>query len=249
MNSMSKSPDLTMRLQKYLAHRGIASRRQIEAWIEEGSVRVNGQLAILGMKVDPEKDHVVVNGRRIKPGARLKEPITFIMYKPKGYLCTNKDPFHSDTVFQLLPPKYRKEKLICAGRLDKDSEGMVVLTNDGELAQRIMHPSHGVVKRYDVTLETLFDPNDLAALRAGVIDEGEMLRPDKVVPARPGPTRSFEVHLSEGKKREIRRLFQAFGHNVRKLKRFQMGKLSLKGMAIGSCLRLKDSADIERLFA
>ncbi len=237
-----------MRLQKYLAHRGVASRREIEAWIAEGEVIVNGKEATLGMKVDPDKDHVVVQGKRIKPGGLLRQSITFMVYKPRGFLCSHRDPHHSKTIFELLPPAFRKEKFICAGRLDKDSEGLVILTTDGALAQRVMHPSHGVIKRYDVTLEVLFDPSRLADIRRGVWDDGEHLIPEKVIPSRAGPTRRLEVHLAQGRKREIRRLFAVFGCPVRKLKRFQMGKMALKNIAVGTAWRLADE-DIAKLFA
>lgn len=237
----------TMRLQKYLAHRGIASRRAVEALIEAGEVKVNGQIATLGTKVNPQKDHVVMQGKRIKPGGPMLETATFMVHKPKGYLCSHKDPHLRNKVFELLPPTYRKKKFICAGRLDKDSEGLAILTNDGELAQKLMHPSFGVIKRYDVTLETPFDPEKLPELRAGIWDNQEHLVPTKVIPARLGPTRRFEIHLSEGKKREIRRLFAAFSYTVRKLKRIQIGQLKLGMMPIGACKKLSES-DIALLF-
>ncbi len=248
LKSSDHTPESPMRLQKYLAHRGVASRREVEEWIKAGSIRVNGQIATLGMKVDPLKDHVIVQGRRIKPGGAMRSSNTFLVHKPKGFLCSNKDPHSNKTIFQLLPPAFRKEKFICAGRLDKESEGLVILTNDGHLAQRIMHPSYGVIKRYEVTLEELFEPERLGALRNGVWDEGEELVPDKVIPLRPGPTRRFEIHLSQGRKREIRRLFAAFGCSVRKLKRIQIGKLALRGLPIGGVLRLSEE-ELAKIFA
>jgi len=236
---------LPMRLQKYLAHRGIASRREIEAWIEQGAVIVNGQVATLGMKVDPMRDHVIVNGKKVKPGKPLKQPLTFVVHKPKGFLCSHKDPHHTQTVFQLVAPAYRKEKLICAGRLDKDSEGLVVLTTDGQLAQYIMHPSHEVVKRYEVKLDRLLDPQDLSGLRQGVWDEGDFLKPFKVIPDKSGPTRHLEIHLNEGKKREIRRLLKAFGYEIERLKRVQIGRYKME-IPVGASCQLRP-ADIEKL--
>lgn len=247
MPNKDTEPVEPMRLQKYLAHRGVASRRAIEALIESQEVTVNGQIASLGMKIDPTKDHVIVQGKRIKPGGLLKELTTFMVHKPQGYVCSHKDPHLRNKVFELLPPSYRKKKFICAGRLDKDSEGLAILTTDGELAQKLMHPSFGVIKKYDVTLETPFDPEKLAELRAGIWDEGEHLAPTKVIPMRTGPTRRFEIHLSEGKKREIRRLFAAFKYTVRKLKRVQIGQLKLGPMPVGGCKKLSE-ADIALLF-
>jgi 23S rRNA pseudouridine2605 synthase len=227
-SSQPTPPDAPlMRIQKYLAHRGIASRRQVEDWIQEGSLKINGKLATLGAKVDPEKDHVIADGRHIKPGAFLPQHVTFMLYKPKGYICSHKDPLHTQTVYKLLPAPYRKRKFICAGRLDKDSEGLVILTTDGALAQFIMHPSNEVLKRYKVVLDIPLQPQQVETLRKGVWDEDEFLLPKKIIPSRTGLTQKFEVHLNEGRKREIRRLFQAEGANVQKLKRIQIGKVKL----------------------
>lgn len=232
MNAMNKdfnekASETTMRLQKYLAHRGVASRREVEEWIQDGLVKVNGQLAVLGTKVDPQKDHVIANGKHVKPGKVLVEHVTFILYKPRGYLCTHSDPFHKQTIFRLLPGAYKKRKFICAGRLDKDSEGLVVLTTDGALAQHIMHPSNEIIKRYQIVLDMPLSPEHVAELRKGVWDDGEFLMPTKIIPSRMGPTHRFEVHLNEGRKREIRRLFYAAGATVERLKRIQIGRLKL----------------------
>lgn len=222
-----KAGEETMRIQKYLAHRGIASRREVESWIEDGLVKVNGQMAVPGMKVDPLKDHVIANGKHVKPAPLVIEHVTFILYKPKGYLCTHSDPFHKQTVFSLLPKPYRKRKFICAGRLDKDSEGLVLLTTDGALAQHIMHPSNNILKRYQVVLDMPLEADQVAELSKGVWDEEEFLMPTKIIPSRPGPTHRFEVHLNEGRKREIRRLFKAVGTTVVRLKRIQIGRVKL----------------------
>lgn len=225
----------------------MCSRREAEEWIREGRVKVNAIVAELGTKVDPDKDQVTVKNKKVPQVAKSK--ITLLMNKPKGALCTNHDPNAVLTVFTMLPKEYRRERLFCAGRLDKDSEGMLILTNDGELGNRITHPAGGVVKRYRVKLQKNFDPAIIPKLTKGVIDEGEHIYARKIIPATDGTEAAtrVEVHLDQGRKREIRRLFAAFGYYVKKLKRYQMGKLKMKGMAPGS-VRPLSKDEIESLF-
>tara|TARA_B100000965_G_scaffold404921_1_gene437149 strand:+ start:4611 stop:5354 length:744 start_codon:yes stop_codon:yes gene_type:complete len=227
----------SMRLQKFLAHSGLCSRRDAESLIEAGEVRVNGRSAPLGTKVDPSKDHVSVNGKRIRPlDENKKRPsLVLALNKPRGVLCSHSDPYHTHTIFDLLPRKYQKEKLICAGRLDKESEGLIILTNDGDLSHRITHPSFGMVKRYQVILNKEFNKDDIPQLLKGVIYEKEHLFANKVLPATSGPdaAKRLEVHLKQGRKREIRRLFEALGYRVHRLKRTQIGRFKLKHIARG----------------
>lgn len=236
-----------VRLQKFLADRGMCSRREAEAWIREGRVKVNAHMAELGQKVDPDVDQVVVKNKKIPPAPKTK--LTLLMNKPKGALCTNHDPNAVLTVFTLLPKEYRRERLFCAGRLDKDSEGMLVLTNDGALGNRITHPGGGVIKRYRIKVQKPFDPAVIPKMLQGVMDEGEHLYASKIIPATTGPDAELrlEVHLQQGRKREIRRLMEAFGYHVKKLKRVQMGRLKMKGMSPGAVKPLSD-AEIELLF-
>jgi 23S rRNA pseudouridine2605 synthase len=223
------------RLQKYLADRGICSRRAAESWITDGQIRVNGHLAELGQRVNPTVDVITVRGRPIPPDASPR--VTLVMNKPRGYVCTNSDPAHpaSDTVFALLPRQYQKLRLFCAGRLDKDSEGLLLLTNDGALAQQLTHPSGGIVKRYQVTVHRQFDPVIIPRLLHGVVSEGEHLRALKVIPAKHGPsaTERIEIHLNQGHKREIRRLLETFGYYVKRLRRIQYGGLILRRLGPG----------------
>ncbi|QYY36286.1 pseudouridine synthase [Ruficoccus sp. ZRK36] len=236
-----------VRVQKFLADRGMCSRREAEEWIRNGRVKVNGVTAELGCKVDPEVDQISVKNKKIPQAPKRK--ITLVMNKPKGTLCTNHDPNAVLTVFSILPKDYRFDRLFCAGRLDKDSEGMLILTNDGDLANRITHPSGGVVKRYRVKLQKPFDPAIIPKLLKGVIDEGEHLFARKIIPATVGAEADHrvEVHLDQGRKREIRRLFEAFGYHVKKLKRFQMGQLKMKGLGPGAVKPLTEK-EIESLF-
>src|SRR5436190_4609963 len=139
-----------IRLQKYLADAGVCSRRAAEALIAQGEVWINGTAATLGQKITPGVDKVTVSGKSIRPTAQPL--ITVAVHKPRGLVCSNDDPHHAATVFELLPREFSKFRFFCAGRLDLDSEGLVILTTDGDLANRLMHPSNVVVKRYHVTL-------------------------------------------------------------------------------------------------
>lgn len=236
------------RIQKIIANAGVCSRREAERLIEDGKVRVNGKIAELGWKATTQ-DAIFVNNKplRGKPEASL----TLLMNKPKGVLCTNSDPHGGRTVFELLPPDLQRQRLFCAGRLDKDSEGLLVLTNDGDLAHRITHPSTQVVKRYRVVLHRDFNKADIPKLLNGTEYEGDFLKAEKVIPAPvagEGHLRRLEVHLHHGKKREVRRLFEANRYFVKKLVRVQIGRCVLKNIPKGG-FKILGKKDIERLFS
>ncbi|MEC8614602.1 MAG: pseudouridine synthase [Verrucomicrobiota bacterium] len=236
------------RIQKLIANAGICSRREAERIIVDGNVRVNGKVAQLGNKATLE-DAIFVNN---KPILRKEErSITLIMNKPKGVLCTNSDPHADRTVFDLLPPDLQRQRLFCAGRLDKDSEGLLVITNDGDLAHRLTHPSNQVIKRYRVVLHRDFNKADTQKLLKGTEYEGDFLKAEKVIPAPQageGYQRRLEVHLHHGKKREVRRLFEANRYFVKKLVRHQIGSIVLKNIPRGG-IKILGKKDIERLFA
>ena len=236
-----------IRLQKYIADHGLCSRREAEDFIRAGLVVVNGKTAVIGQKVTAGKDHVAVNGKKIHP--QPVGQIVLAMNKPRGVICSNRDPHHSKTIFDLLPEKYAKYRLFCVGRLDKDSEGLILLTNDGELSNRVSHPRNRIVKRYRVTLNKAFDTSKIPLLLKGVRKEGEHLYAKKIVMAARGPDadRRLEVHLEQGRKREIRRLFEAFGFYVKRLQRFQIGQLVLKRLPTGTVVELQ-AEDLEALF-
>ena len=235
------------RIQKLIANSGICSRREAERIIVDGNVRVNGKIAQLGDKATLEDAIFVKN----KPIIRKEErSITLIMNKPKGTICTNSDPHADRTVFDLLPPDLQRQRLFCAGRLDKDSEGLLVITNDGDLAHRLTHPSNQVVKRYRVVLQRDFNKADIPKLLTGTEYEGDFLKPEKVIPAPQvgeGYQRRLEVHLHHGKKREVRRLFEANRYFVKKLVRHQIGSIILKNIPRGG-IKILGKKDIERLF-
>lgn len=236
------------RIQKIIAGSGLCSRREAERIIEEGNVRVNGKIAQLGDKATPDAAIFVNNKPILKKEVRS---VTLIMNKPKGVLCTNADPHAERTVFELLPPDLQRQRLFCAGRLDKDSEGLLVITNDGDLAHRLTHPSTEVVKRYRVVLHRDFNKEDIPKLLAGTESEGDFLKAEKVILAPAvgdGHLRRLEVHLHHGKKREVRRLFEANRYFVKKLVRVQIGGIILKNIPRGG-IKILGKKDIERLFA
>src|SRR5688572_33462923 len=158
-----------IRIQKFIADAGLCSRRAAEALIYQGEVWVNGKTATLGQKITPAVDKVTVSGKTVRTTAQPK--ITVAVHKPRGLVCSNDDPHHAATVFELLPREFAKFRFFCAGRLDLDSEGLVILTTDGDLANRLMHPSQLVTKRYHVVLKHAFPSTRLPQLVRGVIIE------------------------------------------------------------------------------
>lgn len=224
-----------MRLQKFLARAGVASRRKAEALIVAGRVRVNGEpVTTLGTSVDPGRDTVEVDGRRVT----LAEPVWIALHKPRGYVTARHDPRGRPTVYDLLPPGMRT--LFHVGRLDYDSEGLLLLTNEGDVAHRLLHPRFGAERVYDVVVEGEVGDDALAALRSGVpLEDG----PARVHAARrlraPSPGASaVRVTMREGRKREVRRLFEAVGFPVRRLVRRRYGPVSLGRLRPGEWRRL-----------
>ncbi|EMJ93674.1 pseudouridine synthase [Leptospira alstonii] len=214
-----------IRLNRFLADCGLGSRRKTEELILKGQITINGKkVEALGTKVKPGTDVVSYLGKVVKP---IEEPKKIlILNKPAGYLCSHGDRFHEKTIFSLLPPAYQNYKI--AGRLDLDSRGLVLLTNDGELAQRISHPSNGSEKEYLVTLK--YDPGEKGiqvAFQKGILDAGEILRA-KMVKLVPGKNCVYRVILAEGKKRQIRRMFHSSGASVVDLQRIRIGSIQLE---------------------
>jgi 23S rRNA pseudouridine2605 synthase len=211
--------------------------------IAQGEVWVNGAVATLGQKVAPGIDKVTVSGKTVRTTAQPR--ITVAVNKPRGLVCSNDDPHHAATVFELLPREFSKFRFFCAGRLDLDSEGLVVLTTDGDLAHRLMHPSNVVVKRYHVVLKNAFPAARLPQLIRGVAIEGERLKVERAALINPGAAHAstdLDVHMHHGKKREIRQLFTTLGFDVKRLRRYQIGALQLKGIPLraGKVLSTKD---------
>ena len=228
-----------VRIQKYLADAGICSRRAAEALVAQGEVWVNGVPATAGQKVTPGVDRVTTGGKAVRVTAQPR--ITLAMHKPRGLVCSNDDPHNPETIFTVLPREFAKFRFFCAGRLDKDSEGLVILTTDGDLAHRLMHPSNVVVKRYYVILEKPFPARRLPLLVKGVVVEGERLKVERAALINPGPAKDstdLDVHMHHGKKREIRLLFTRLGHDVKRLRRYQIGGFRLKGIPLRAMKKL-----------
>ena len=238
-----------MRIQKYISQCGVCSRREAERKILEGDVEVNGVPAEIGQDVNPEADKVSVDGALVR--GIVEDKVVLAMNKPKGYICSNGDPFKAQTVFDLLPEPFASMKLFCCGRLDKNSHGLLLLTNDGDLANKITHPSSGVVKRYHVLLNRDLDAKIIPVLLRGVLCDGEKLKASKIIPDSSNLSdspRRVEVWLNQGRKREIRRMFEAMGYFVKELKRYQIGGLVLKRIPEGA-VKILGKADIEKIFS
>ncbi len=207
------------RVQKFLSAAGIASRRKAEEFIKSGQVIINGHKAKLGDKVDSEKDVVKVYGKIVKPA---QEKIYIALNKPKGYVVSKSDPAHRPTVFGLLADDIRG-KVWNIGRLDFDTEGLLILTNDGELTQALAHPSNEHEKEYEITAQEAATESQLEKLRSGVEIATGTTYPAQVK-LRDGKIR---ITIHEGKKRQIRRMLSAVGLTVTNLKRIRINKLAL----------------------
>jgi pseudouridine synthase len=224
------------RLQKLLAEAGLASRRAAEDWIRAGRVSVNGVVATLGESADPEQDDVRVDGRPL--AAERKS--YWLLHKPQNVLTTTADPWAQEsgrrTVLDLLPAAARRTRLYPVGRLDLDSEGLLLLTNDGALAQALLHPSHGCEREYRVEAWGELSEEAVRRLARGVeLDDGPTLpcRARIVGFDRARGTTRLVLTLREGRKRQIRRALLALGHPVRRLVRVRMGSLRLGDLPSG----------------
>jgi 23S rRNA pseudouridine2605 synthase len=213
------------RLQKIIAAAGIASRRKAEELIAEGQVTVNGKVVSeLGTKADPETDHIKVNGRLINQRLREKEKIYLLLNKPVGWLSSTDDPQQRPLVVDLVG-KYR-DKVHPVGRLDFNSEGLLLLTNDGAFHHLIAHASSKVLKRYHVKVKGQPDEQKLEKLRRGITLDGHRTQPAQIRLLEHSDTNAwFEVILSEGRNQQIRKMFDAVGHSVLKLRRTAIGFL------------------------
>ena len=220
---------MTVRLQKFLSEAGVASRREGERLILAGRVTVDGQVVrLLGTKVDRAKNEVALDGRPLKPLAKRFVALN----KPPKILCTRRDTHERRTVFDLLPADWGH--LYTIGRLDADSEGLILLTNDGEFCQKVAHPSHGLLKTYRVTLAKRLGPETLEQLTIGLRDKGEFLKARCVRLLSTNNTRSeAELVLAEGRNREVRRMFKALGFRVLRLQRVAVGPVKLGELPSG----------------
>ena len=218
-----------MRLNKFLSGSGVASRRKCDELIKEGKIFVNGkQVSELGVQVNPKKDTVVFEGKKIE----LPSSFVYIkLNKPKGYACTAKDEKGRKTIYELINCD---ERLFSIGRLDYDTEGLLILTNDGEFANKVAHPRYHTEKEYRVTAEGEIKESELAVMRKGVVIDGERLPAAKVewLSFENGFTK-LSVVIDEGQNRQVRRMFEAIGHQIKLLKRVRIGNVKLGGLSRG----------------
>ncbi len=222
------------RLQRALARAGLGSRRACEELIAAGVVTVNGRVAALGDRVDPERDEVRVRGHRVNVNPRLR---TFALHKPAGVTTTMRDPHAVSDLRRYLPPGPR---VVPVGRLDRDTEGLLLLTNDGELANRLMHPRYGVEKEYLAEVDGVPTERQLARLRRGVeLEDGPARAASARAVARAGGRGAVRLMVTEGRKREVRRMLAAVGLPVRRLIRVRVGPIRLGRLRPGEVRELE----------
>lgn len=231
------------RLNKVLSRAGVASRRAADQMIREGRVQVNGKIVSeLGHKVDPRHDAIKVDNKRI-PAAPQSH--TYLMLnKPRGYVTTLSDPEERPTIRDLL--RGIRPRVFPVGRLDYQTEGLLLLTDDGDLARDLMHPTSGVSKTYAAKVRGTPDPPQLERLRRGIRIDGKATLPAEVFLKRRGPNSWLEVRVVEGRKHQVRRMLQAVGHPVLKLRRVGYGGLELGKLPSGK-LRPLTSSEVARL--
>ena len=234
------------RLQKILAQAGIASRRKAEEMIKQGRVAVDGKVVTeMGIKMDPERHRITCDS---KPLTVKKAKIYILLNKPKGYVSTLRDPQGRPIVTSLLEG-LAGQRVFPVGRLDLDTEGALLLTNDGGLAQKIQHPSFEVNKTYEAVVVGRPDRGQLARLEKGIEIDGRKTWPARLrVISRHGGSTTIVITIHEGRKRQVRKMFDAIGHQVLNLKRIAYGKLGLGGLSSGK-YRLLDDADLALIFA
>ncbi|MFH1277805.1 MAG: pseudouridine synthase [Candidatus Eisenbacteria bacterium] len=232
-----------MRINRFLASAGLGSRRKVEELVLEGRVTINGQrVKDLTARVDPERDRVRVGGRVIAPPRRVAY---VLFHKPVDVLTTARDPERRRTVFDFL--KGAPKPLFPVGRLDRMSEGLLLLTNDGPLAHRLTHPKYGVERVYRLRVGGELPDEPIARFRRGIIIDGRLTRPVEVrVIYRDRKRTTLEVVLAEGKNREIRRICREVGLKVERLVRIRYGPLSLRGLPAGEW-RFLSEAEADRL--
>jgi 23S rRNA pseudouridine2605 synthase len=231
------------RIQKIVARAGIAARRKAEELIREGRVTVNGKVASIGDKADPGSDSIKIDGKRVQPG---REHRYLLMNKPRGYLTAVSDADGRPTVLELVPPALRRA-LVPVGRLDYQTEGLLILTDDGELANRLSHPRYGCHKTYEVKVKGAPEESKIERLRRGIVLDGRRTSPCRIQALRVTSLRGeeggnawFRVELSEGRTRQIREMFFRVGHPVQKLRRVAIGPLEDPDLQVGELRELTE---------
>ena len=228
---------MSIRLQTFLARADVASRRKAEAIIASGRVKVNGSVVLQkGYGVDPDRDRITFDGKMLS----FSEKEYYILNKPKGYISTVRDPYAQRIVIDLITKK--RSRLYPVGRLDKNTTGILLMTNDGRLAHRLTHPSFEIKKIYTVKAKGSIRDDALLRLEKGVMLDGALTAPCSVRHIdRSGKTTELDIEIHEGKKRQIRRMFEAIGHPVLSLKRIAFAGMKLGSLKEGSFRKLTGS--------
>ncbi len=230
-----------MRLNKLLSAAGVASRRAADELIRQGRIKVNGRVvAELGAKADPARDVIKVDGRRVKPPDARRY---LLLNKPRGVVSSRSDPAGRPTVIDLAARAGVTGYLYPVGRLDADTEGLLILTNDGTFAERVIHPRHELERTYEAEVEGLPDDRDVERLRRGVDIDGRRTRPARVrrlraTRASGGDRAVLELTLREGRNRQVRRMCDAIAHPVVRLRRTRIGAVTARGLAVGAMRNL-----------
>lgn len=219
-----------VRLQKYLAEAGVASRRKAEELIRQGKIKVNNQTVIeLGTKINPKKDKIEYDGRMV---TIQREKVYILLNKPIGYVTTAQDQFSRDTVLDLVKVKQR---IVPVGRLDMYTSGALILTNDGEFVYQVTHPKHEIEKTYTVTIKGIVQKEEVEHLRRGVKIENYTTRPAKVKILKTDEEKEqsrLEITIHEGKNRQVRKMCEAIGHNVLALHRSKIAGIGVKDLPL-----------------
>lgn len=228
---MSAQEDEGVRINKFLASCGVDSRRKCEELVTQGRVTINGRVVTsLGTRVLPGQS-VKVDGRRVRPSAE----VTLLFYKPKGYLCTHEDTHDRKTIYDILPQKY--QRLNYVGRLDKESEGLLLLTSDGEIANLLTHPRHAIEKEYHVQIDRPLDPEHAQKFLEGIHTEEGLAKAERVEAL---SSRRVSFVLKQGLKRQIRHMLGRFDYKVKRLVRVRIGQLVAPNLAPGEWAELDE---------
>lgn len=220
-----------IRLQKYLANCGVASRRKAEELIQEGKIKVNGKIVTeLGTKINPKKDEVAYQGKKVK---EVEDFVYILLNKPIDYVTTAKDQFNRQSVLDLVKVKQR---IVPVGRLDMYTSGALILTNDGEFVYKVTHPKHEIEKTYTVTIKGIVKQEDIEQLRKGVEIDDYITKPAKVKILKTDKEKNqsrLEITIHEGKNRQVRKMCEAIGHKVLALHRSKIAGIGVKDIELG----------------
>ena len=234
--TIPEPPPSGVRLQKFLAAAGVASRREAERLIQDGRVEVNGSVVTrLGTRVDPDRDVVRADGIKVRGGGRR---VYYLLHKPRGHITSASDPQGRPTVLELLRGVHAR--VFPVGRLDWNSEGLLILTNDGELAYRLTHPANHVPKIYRVKVKGMVAASAIDSVRRGLFLDGRRSLPAKVARISSQSNSWLEITLFEGRKNQIRRTFERLGHPVLKLRRIAIGPIADRTLKPGEFRALTD---------